>query len=78
MRVLYHLAYPDKGTRNEVYLIEKFIAALNNREVQNHVRRRKPATYAESSEYRQRGDFICSDGHRHTCPGWTTGPYPGR
>ena len=34
MRVLYHLAYPDPNTRNEVYLTEKFISALNNREVQ--------------------------------------------
>ena len=46
MQVLYHLAYPDTSTRNEVYLIEKFISALNNREVQNHVRRRKPPTDA--------------------------------
>ena len=34
MRVLYHLAYPDPNTRNEVYLTEKFISALNNRKVQ--------------------------------------------
>ena len=46
MRALYHLAYPDTSTRNDIFLIERFIAALNNREVQNHVRRRKPLTYA--------------------------------
>ena len=33
MRVLYHLAYPDKNTRDETHLIERFINALNNREV---------------------------------------------
>ena len=48
MRVLYHLAYPDPSTRNEVYLTEKFINALNNREVQNYVRRRKPPTYTKA------------------------------
>ena len=37
MWVSYHLAYPDASMRNEVYLIEKFISALDNREVQNHV-----------------------------------------
>ena len=31
MRVLYHLAYPDASTRNDIFLIEQFIAALNNR-----------------------------------------------
>ena len=46
MRVLFHLAYPDASTRNDIFLIERFIAALKNREVQNHVRRRKPTTYA--------------------------------
>ena len=46
MRVLYHLAYPDDSTRNDIFLIERFTAALNNREVQNHVRKQKPLTYA--------------------------------
>ena len=46
MRVLYHLAYPDTPTRIDIFLIERFIAALNNCKVQNHVRRRKPLTYA--------------------------------
>ena len=46
MRVLYHLAYPDTSTRNNIFLNERFISALNNREVQNHVCRRKPVTYA--------------------------------
>ena len=36
MRVLYHLAYPDASTRNDIFLIERFIVALNNSEVQNH------------------------------------------
>ena len=35
MRVLYHLAYPDASMRNEIFLIERFIWALNNCEVQN-------------------------------------------
>ena len=77
MRVLYHLAYPNKGTRNEVYLIEKFILALNNREVQNYVYRRKPATYAKALSIANEEISVCSDGHCHTCPGWTTSPCPG-
>ena len=48
MRVLYHLAYPDASTRNDIFLIERFIAALNNCEVQNHVRRSKLLTYADA------------------------------
>ena len=48
MRVLYHLAYPDANMRNEVFLIERFISALNNREVQNYVCRRKPPTYTKA------------------------------
>ena len=48
MRLLYHLVYPDPSTQNEVYLTEKFINALNNREVQNYVRRRKPPTYTKA------------------------------
>ena len=31
MRVLYHLAYPDGNMRNKIFLIERFISALNNR-----------------------------------------------
>ena len=41
MRVLYHLAYPDANMWNEVFLIDRFISALNNQEVQNYVCRRK-------------------------------------
>ena len=29
MRVLYHLAYPEQMDRSEIFLIERFIAALN-------------------------------------------------
>ena len=77
MRVLYHLAYPDKGTRNEVYLIEKFIAALNNREVQNHVRRRKPTTYANAlSIANEETSFVLMDIATHA-PGGLQAPTPG-
>ena len=48
LRVLHHLAYLDAKERSEVYLIEKFISALNNCEVQNYVRQRKPTTYAKA------------------------------
>ena len=48
LRVLYHLAYPEAKDRSKIYLVEKFISPLNNREVQNHVRHRKPTTYAKA------------------------------
>ena len=48
MRVLYLLAFPDKEDQSRVLLIERFISALNNRDVQNFVRRRKPRTFAEA------------------------------
>ena len=77
MRVLYHLAYPDKGTGNEVYLIEKFISALNNREVQNYVRRRKPATYAKAlSITNVETSFVLMDIATHA-PGRLQAPVPG-
>ena len=46
--VLYHLAYPEARDLSEIYLIEKFIAALNHREVQNHIHCRKPTTYSKA------------------------------
>ena len=77
MRVLYHLAYPDASTRNEVYLIEKFISALNNREVQNHVRRRKPTTYAKAlSIANEETSFVLMDIATHA-PGGLQAPVPG-
>ena len=47
MRVLYHLAYPDASTRNDIFLIERFIAALNNREVH------KPCKKEEAPDLRR-------------------------
>ena len=77
MRVLYHLAYPDKGTRNEVYLIEKFISALNNREVQNNVRRRKPTMYAKAlSITNEETLFVLMDIATHA-PSGLQAPVPG-
>ena len=77
MRVLYHLAYPDASTGNEVYLIEKFISALNNREVQNHVRRRKPTTYAKAlSIANEETSFVLMDIATHA-PGGLQAPVPG-
>ena len=77
MMVLYHLAYPNKGTLNEVYLIEKFISALNNREVQNYVRRRKPTTYAKAlSITNEETSFVLMDIATHA-PGGLQAPVPG-
>ena len=71
MRVLYHPAYPDKGTHNEVYLIEKFISVLNNREVQNYVRRRKLTTYAKAlSIANEETSFALMDIATHAPGGW--------
>ena len=77
MRVLYHLAYPDKGTRNEVYLIEKFISALNNCEVQNYVCQKKPTTYAKAiSIPNEETSFVLMDIAMHA-PGGLQAPVPG-
>ena len=78
MRVLYHLAYPDASTRNEIFLIERFIVALNNREVQNHVRRRKPLTYAAAlAAANEETSFVLMDLATHA-PGEVQAPIPGR
>ena len=77
MRVLYHLAYPDASTRNDIFLIERFIAALNNREVQNHVRRRKPLTYAAAlAAANEETSFVLMDLATHA-PGGVQAPTPG-
>ena len=77
MRVLFHLAYPDASTRNDVFLIERFIAALNNSEVQNHVCRRKPSTYATAlAAANEETLFILMDLATHA-PGGLQAPTPG-
>ena len=77
MRVLYHLAYPDASTRNDVFLIERFIAALNNHEVQNHVRRRKPLTYAAAlAAANEETSFVLMNLATHA-PGGVQAPIPG-
>ena len=77
MRVLYHLAYPDASTRNDIFLIERFIAALNNCEVQNHVKRRKPLTYAAVLvAANEETSFILMDLATHA-PGGVQAPTPG-
>ena len=77
LRVLYQLAYPDEKDRSEVTLIEKFIQALNNRKVQNHVRRRKPTIYAEALHMAQEEtSFVLMDAVTHA-PGGPQQPMPG-
>ena len=77
MRLLYQLAYPDPSTRNEVYLTEKFINALNNREVQNYVRRRKPPTYTKALHIaNEETSFILMDLATHA-PGGFQAPTQG-
>ena len=77
MRVLYHLAYPDASKRNDIFLIERFIAALNNREVQNHVRWWKPLTYAEAlAAANEETSFVMLDLATHHA-GRSPGPHSG-
>ena len=77
MRVLYHLAYPDQKDRSEIVLIERFIQALNNREVQNHVRRRKPTKYSDALDFAQEEtSFSLIDNITHS-PGGPQQPVPG-
>ena len=77
MRVLYHLACPDKNTRDETHLIERFINALNNREVQNYVRHRKPTTYGSALHIaNEETSFILMDLATHA-PGGIQAPLPG-
>ena len=77
LRVLYHKAYPDAKEHSEVYLIEKFISALNNRKVQNYVRRRKLTTYAKAlSIANEETLFVLMDIATHV-PGSLQAPVPG-
>ena len=77
MRVLYHLAYPDQKDRSKVFLIEKFIAVLNNQEVQNHVRCRNPETYAKALNIvNEETSFILIDLATHA-PGGLQAPMLG-
>ena len=77
MRVLYHLAYPDASMRNEIFLIERFISALNNREVQNYLRRRKPPIYAKALHIgNEDTSFVLMDLTTHA-PGGLQAPTPG-
>ena len=77
MRVLYLLAYPDKEDQSRVFLVERFISALNNRDVQNFVRRRKPQTFNEALEIAaEETSFVLLDLASNT-PGGLQQPTPG-
>ena len=76
MRLLYHLAYPDPSARNEVYLTEKFINALNNREVQKLRPTQETSDIHQGITHRQRGNFLHPNGSGHTCPRRVPGPDP--
>ena len=77
LRVLYHLAYPEARDCSEIYLIEKFVAALNNREVQNHVCRQKPTTYAKPLNIaNEKISLVLMDLATHA-PGGLQAPTPG-
>ena len=77
MRVLYLLAYPDAEDQSRVFLVERFIAALSNRDVQNFVRRRKPKTFEEALEVAtEETSFVLLDLASHT-PGGLQQPIPG-
>ena len=67
MRVLYLLAYPDEEDQSRVMLVERFISALNNRDVQNFVRRRKPKTFNEAlTVAAEETSFVLLDLASHT------------
>ena len=77
MRVLYNLAYPDVHDRSDIFLTERFVAALNNREVQNYVRRRKPSSFEEALEIaNEETSFVLMDLATHA-PGGLQQPLPG-
>ena len=77
MRVLYNLTYPDASMRNEIFLIERFISALNNREVQNYVRCWKPPTYAKALHVaNEETSLVLMDLATHA-PGGLQAPTPG-
>ena len=77
MRVLFHLAYPDASTRDDIFIIERFIVALNNRKVRNQVCRRKPATYAAAlAAANEETSFVLMDLATHA-PGGLQAPTPG-
>ena len=76
LRVLYHLAFPNTEDRSELTLVEKFIAALNNREVQRNVRRRKPGNYSEVLEMAQEETaFVLIERHSPARRPTTTDPW---
>lgn len=76
MRAMYHLAYPNQYGQDETFLIERFISALNKRDVQNFVRRRKPKTYDEALEVaNEETGFVLLDDATHT-PGGIQQPTP--
>ena len=54
MKVLYHLAYPDKEDRKDGLLLERFIAALDNCDVQNFVRKGKPQDFEDALDAAKR------------------------
>ena len=76
MRVLYLLAYPDPEDQSRVMLIERFISALNNRDVQNFVRRRKPESFEDALTIAaEETSFVLLDLASHT-PGGLQQPIP--
>ena len=77
MRVLYHLAYPDASMKNEIFFIEIFISALNNREAQNYVHHQKPPTYTKALHVaNEETYFVLMDLATHA-PGGLQAPTPG-
>ena len=75
--VLYHLAYPEAKDCSKIYLVKKFISMLNNQEVQNHVRCRKPTTYAKALNVaNEETSFILMDLAAHAT-GRLQAPTPG-
>ena len=66
IRCLYHLAYPDMVDSPATHLIEKFIQAIGDRQVQNYVRRRKPASFHEALNIaNEETSFVFMDRQEH-------------
>ena len=66
LRTLFTLSFPGINPQTDERLIERFIDALEDRTVQNYVRRRSPDTYSEALNVaHQETAFVLADRARH-------------
>ena len=66
LRAVFFMAYAQ-SERSQIHLIERYVDALADREVQNHVRRRNPKTYNQALEFaNEETAYNAMDKARHT------------